>query len=157
MTGCWIEKLPESWKDYIKTWKHKKRQVSLEDAFISIRIEEKNKIRDASDKANKFHSNVNLIENIPQPTKRQNNSNKRNPNKPKNLITKKKGHCFVCEKIRHYAYQCMSRTQGKGDNRNPLKANMTEGEGNDIIAAVFVSEVNMVDGSKDWVELLDTY
>ncbi|ESR54415.1 hypothetical protein CICLE_v10023628mg, partial [Citrus x clementina] len=37
---------------------HMKKQVSLEDAIIHIRIEERNKIRDASDKAKEFHSNV---------------------------------------------------------------------------------------------------
>lgn len=35
-----------------------KKQVSLGDAIIHIRIEERNKIRDASDKAKEFHFNV---------------------------------------------------------------------------------------------------
>ena len=51
IVGCLIKKLQESWKHYIKTLKHKKKQVSLEDAIIHIRIEEKNQFRDASNKA----------------------------------------------------------------------------------------------------------
>ena len=106
MTGCLIEKLPESWGDYIKTSKHKKKQVSLKDAIIHIRIEEKNRIRDVFDKVKEFRSNANLIENTPQLNKTQNNPNDRHSNNPKRLIANKKGNCFVCGKIIHYANQC---------------------------------------------------
>lgn len=49
---------------------------------------------------------ANLIENTPQPTKKQINLNNKYPNNSKRPIVKKKGHCFVCEKIGHYANQC---------------------------------------------------
>ena len=39
----------------------------------------------------------------------------------------------------------------KGRQQKPPKTNMVEGEGDDIIVAIVVSKVNMVDGSKDWV------
>lgn len=69
-------------------------------------------------------------------------------NKGKNPIAKKKGNYYVCAKIEHYVYQCRNKAQRKGDNKNPLKANLTEG---DEIIAVVVSEVNMVAEYNDWV------
>lgn len=41
VSGSLIEKLPESWKDYKNSIKHKKKQMSLEDVIVHIRIEEK--------------------------------------------------------------------------------------------------------------------
>lgn len=67
----------------------------------------------------------------------------------KKLITKKKGHYFVCGKIGHYVNQCRYKAQRRGDNKKSPKANMTEGEGDEIIATVVVSEMNMVDGHKN--------
>lgn len=75
--------------------------MSLEDAIIHVRIEEKNKIRYASNKAKEIRSNANLIENTTQPNKKQNNPTNRYPNNPKKLIAKKKDHCFVCGEIGH--------------------------------------------------------
>ncbi|ESR64353.1 hypothetical protein CICLE_v10010542mg, partial [Citrus x clementina] len=57
--------LLEQFKDYIKSSKHKKKQVSLEDVIIHIRIKGKNIIKDVYDKAKEFRSNANLIENTP--------------------------------------------------------------------------------------------
>ena len=44
--GYLIETLLDSWKDYKNSMKHKRKQMSLEDVIIHIRIEEKNKTRD---------------------------------------------------------------------------------------------------------------
>ena len=135
----------------IKTSKHKKKQVSLENAIIYIKIEEKNIIRDAFDKVKEFYSNPNLIENTPQPNKKQNNLNNKHLNNSKRLIAKKKGHCFVCRKSRYYANQCKHKAMRNEDSKKPPKTNMIEGKGDDIIAAVVVSDVNMVNRRKDWV------
>ena len=78
----------------IKTSKYKKKQMSLENAIIYIKIEEKNIIRDAFDKVKEFYSNPNLIENTPQPNKKQNNPNNRHPNNPEMPIVKKE--VIVC-------------------------------------------------------------
>lgn len=60
---------------------------------------------------------------------------------------KKKSNCYVFGKPGHFANKCRYR---KGDH-NPLKANLVDGE--EIIAAVVVSRVNMVapEGKKEWV------
>ena len=63
LDGYLIEKLPESWNDYIKTAKHKKKPMSLQDVIVHIKIKDQNRLRDM---ARNFHSNVNVIENKPQ-------------------------------------------------------------------------------------------
>ena len=51
ITGALIEKLPDSRKDYKKELKHKRKQMNLEDVIIHIRIEEKNKEREKTERA----------------------------------------------------------------------------------------------------------
>lgn len=135
----------------IKTSKYKKKQMSLENAIIYIKIEENNIIRDAFDKVKEFYSNANLIENTLQPNKKHNNLNNKHLNNSKRLIAKKKCHSFVCRKIRYYANQCKHKAMRNEDNKKPPKANMIEGKGDDIIATIVVSDVNMVNGRKDWL------
>ncbi|XP_031268527.1 uncharacterized protein LOC116126971 [Pistacia vera] len=113
--GCLIEKLPDSWRDYKNSMKHKLKQVSLEDMIVHIRIEETNRLRDKVDTAKELTSKANVVENQVAPPQ------------PKN----KKPYYKV------------------GDNKNPLKANLAEGD--DVIVAVVVSQVNMVAEKKEWI------
>ena len=39
IVGYLIDTLPDSWKDYKNSMKHKRRQMSLEDVIIHIRME----------------------------------------------------------------------------------------------------------------------
>lgn len=73
--------------------------MSLENDIIYIMIEEKNRIRDVSDKTKEFYSNANLIENILQPNKKQNNLNNKYPYNHKKHIAKKKGLASCVEKL----------------------------------------------------------
>ncbi|RVW45320.1 hypothetical protein CK203_092469 [Vitis vinifera] len=50
VAGYLVEALPESWKDYKNKMKHKRKQMSLEDVIIHIRIEEQNRNRDNIEK-----------------------------------------------------------------------------------------------------------
>ena len=43
-------------------WKHKKRDMSLEDLIVHIRIEESNREKDKNDLASVFSSKANLVE-----------------------------------------------------------------------------------------------
>ena len=61
VTGALIEKLPDSWKDYKKELKHKRKQMNFEDVIIHIRIEEKNKEREKTERAKELTSKANLI------------------------------------------------------------------------------------------------
>ncbi|KAK3014156.1 hypothetical protein RJ639_008497 [Escallonia herrerae] len=62
VTGSLIEKLPESWSDYKSMMKHKRKDMTLEDVIVHIRIKEKNRSREKAVKAKEFTSKANLIE-----------------------------------------------------------------------------------------------
>ena len=61
MAGYLVETLPESWKDYKNNMKHKRKQMSLEDVIIHIRIEERNRNRDNVERAKELSSKTNVI------------------------------------------------------------------------------------------------
>ncbi|KAK3004008.1 hypothetical protein RJ639_017895 [Escallonia herrerae] len=60
-TGSLIEKLHDSWSDYKSMMKHKRKDMTLEDVIMHIRIEEKNRSREKAAKAKEFTSKENLI------------------------------------------------------------------------------------------------
>ena len=95
-----LETLLDFWKDYKNTMKHKRKQMSLEDVIIHIRIEEQNKTRDKAERAKELSSKENVVEERPRPKfnrpKRQNPRTKPNSsNKVQNPTFKKKDNCFV--------------------------------------------------------------
>ena len=49
--------------------KHKRKQMSLEDVIIHIRIEEQNRNRDNIEKAKELSSKANVVEEKPKPKK----------------------------------------------------------------------------------------
>ena len=114
LAGYLIETLSDSWKDYKISIKHKRKQMSLEDVIIHMRIEEYNKTRDKYERAKELSSKTNVVEERPMNKfnrpKRQNPKTKPNPsNKVQNPTFKKKGICFVCGKLEHHAPQCRNR------------------------------------------------
>ena len=62
-----IESLPNSRKDYKNSIKHKRKQMSLKDVIIHIRIEEQNKTRDKAKRAKELSSKANVVEDRPRP------------------------------------------------------------------------------------------
>ena len=102
------ETLPDSWKDNKNSMKHKKKQMSIEDVIIHIRIEEQNKTKDKAERAKELSSNAKVVEERPRPKfnrpKRQNPRTKPNSSKKvQNPTFKKRRNCFVCGKPRHHA------------------------------------------------------
>ena len=91
-----IETIPDSWKDYKYSMKHKrKKKNSLEDVIIHIRIEEQNKTMDKAERAKELSSKATVVEERPWPKfnrpKRQNPRTKPNSsNKVQNPTFKKK-------------------------------------------------------------------
>ena len=67
IVGYLIETLPYSWKDYKNSMKHKRKQMSLEDVIIHIRIEEQNKTRYKAARAKDLSSKENVVEERPRP------------------------------------------------------------------------------------------
>ena len=125
--------------------------MNLEDVIIHLRIEEKNKEREKTERTKELTYKANLIESKPSKPKKyfhkpnfksnQNLKMKRHPNS----TFKKKKNYFVCGKPRHYSAQCRFRKTGEASSKP--QASLIE---SDIIAAV-ISVVNMVAYNKNWV------
>ena len=72
VVGYLVETLPKSWKDYKSNMKHKRKQMSLEDVIIHIRIEEQNRNKDDVEKAKELSSKVNVVkEKLKQKTQKK--------------------------------------------------------------------------------------
>ena len=145
-----IETLPNSWKNYKNSMKHKRKQMSLEDVIIHIRIKEQNTTRDKAERSKELSSKENVVEERPSPQfnrlKRQNLRTMPNPsNKVQNPIFKNRGNCFVYGEPGPHAPQCRNR---KGLDRVNLRANLVEAE---LIAVVVSSEVCMATNIEDWI------
>ena len=130
--------------------KHKRKQISLEDVIIHIRIEEQNRNKDNGEKTKELSSKANVVEEKPKPknnrSEKQNSRTKPNAsNKVQNPTIKKRGNCFVCGKSGHHAtqYRHMKRTE-----KSNSKANLAEIE---AIIAVISFEVSMVTNMNNWV------
>ncbi|XXG73336.1 hypothetical protein AAC387_Pa07g2274 [Persea americana] len=99
-----IEKLPPLWKDFKNYFKHKRKEMKLEDLIVKLRIEEDNHA--SKKKAGKtfIEAKANVVEHGQNPKKRKNNPNgpKQGPNDNKKF----KGKCNVCDKPGHRAKDC---------------------------------------------------
>ena len=79
-----IEKLPPLWKDFKNYLKHKRKEMTVEDLIVRLRIEEDNKAAKKRSRGNSAISGVNFVEE--DPTKKKFN-----------------GNYFNCGKYRHRA------------------------------------------------------
>ena len=61
-----IEKLPPLWKDFKNYLKHKRKEMTVEDLIVRLRIEEDNKAAEKRSRGNSAISEVNLLKKIPQ-------------------------------------------------------------------------------------------
>ncbi|XP_047253659.1 uncharacterized protein LOC124887787 [Capsicum annuum] len=60
-----IEKLPLLWKDFKNYLKHKRKEMSVEDLIVRLRIEEDNKVAEKSFRGNSSNSGANIVEDDP--------------------------------------------------------------------------------------------
>ncbi|XP_070030548.1 uncharacterized protein [Nicotiana sylvestris] len=135
--AAFIEKLPPCWKDFKNYLKHKRKEMTLEDLIVRLRIEEDNKNAEKKSRGNSTIIRANIVEEAPQNKKRKKASG------PKNYPSKKKfkGNCHNCGKSGHKAVDCRAPKNDKKKKKN--QANMVENaeEMEDLCA--MLSECNL--------------
>jgi len=93
-----IEKLPPRWRDFKNYLKHKRKEMTLEDLILRLRIEEDNKKSDGKTASRDFEERANIVEG----SKKFSGMKRKNPgssSKAKEPETKKfSGKCFNCQK-----------------------------------------------------------
>ncbi|XP_070006796.1 uncharacterized protein [Nicotiana sylvestris] len=137
-----IEKLPPLWKDFKNYLKHKRKEMTLEDLIVCLRIEEDNKAAEKKSRGNATIMGANIVEKASTSKKRKKMSG------PKNYPSKKKfkDNCHNCGKVGHKATECRAPKKDK----NKSQANKIE-KNNDIddLCAI-LSECNLVGNSREW-------
>ena len=141
--GSIIEKLPPSWRDFKVCLKHKRREMTMEDLILRLRVEEDHRKGDSVDGAR-----ANVIESEPSTKQKfqKFKGKKMSKLKPKGKDFKKiKGNCWVCGKAGHKAQECRHRKDQTVTRTNQAHVH----EFDDNLVAV-VTETNMVSNVKGW-------
>ncbi|KAK7835777.1 hypothetical protein CFP56_023087 [Quercus suber] len=155
-----VFKLPDSWTEYKHQYSHHRTYLNLQQTIVDIQIEETNRMLQKVSRTKEFTSKTNVVEGGPSRSSRHNKKHDfkgkgkfHNKNGPNPQIQKKKGNCFICSKVGHYAATCRAmgnfnnnKNNNKGSTLN--KANVMQIE--EIIAAV-VCEAHLVTKVKGWV------
>ncbi|XP_075112358.1 uncharacterized protein LOC142182206 [Nicotiana tabacum] len=82
--AAFIEKLPPLWKDFKNYLKHKRKEMTLEDLNVRLRIDEDNKAAENKSRGNSTIMGANIVEEASTSKKRKKLSG------PKNYLSKKK-------------------------------------------------------------------
>ena len=108
--GVIVAKLQEIWKGYQKRILHKSEDYSLEEIKKHLQIEEESRSRDKVVEESNGGSNKASVVSKPNHPKCKNNKrhfgNFMGLNKNQKQFKGKKGPCFVCGKLGHYAREC---------------------------------------------------
>lgn len=129
-----IEILPPSWKDFKKSLKHKKEDLTLEELAQHLRVEEESRLLESNDHQVAQASKVHMVEDG-----KKTNKGKRKRKPQTNKDSKKpKGSCWHCGKPGHFKNGCRSY------KKKPEASNAE----NKFMAVV--SEVNMLEDAGDW-------
>ena len=153
-----IEKLPPSSKEFKNGLKHKRKDMTMEDLTVRLRIEEDNCVKEKRDVATAMAAKANIAESSGG-TKNQFKPNKyqhkfkgkgkapNNATKPKGGIKKFGGDCFVCGKPGHRAQDCYKRKNNENFKKpnGGAQASIVE---TDNFSAV-ISEAHLVSNIKD--------
>nr|XP_009798401.1 PREDICTED: uncharacterized protein LOC104244630 [Nicotiana sylvestris] len=134
--AAFIEKLPPLWKDFKNYLKYKRKEMTLEDLIVRLRIEEDNKNAEKKSRGNSTIIRANIVEEAPQNKKRKKASG------PKNYPSKKKfkGNFHNYGKSRHKAVDCRAP---KNDKKKKNQANMVENAEEMEDLCTILSECNL--------------
>lgn len=142
-----IEKLLSSWNKYKKKGKHDDTKLSMDSVIKHIRIEENNRLEDASGDEGGVKAKV--IEHAAKKPRFQSNKPKGKAQVQGRFKAQSKGVCWVCGKQGHKAFFC-NKQKGQSSGQANLVEGRTDIE-DETIAAVVVDEVNLVGGATEWV------
>ncbi|XP_022148559.1 uncharacterized protein LOC111017193 [Momordica charantia] len=134
-----IEKLPPAWREFKYYLKHKRKELSMENLTVKLRIEEDNRKEDKEPQ--KFEAKAHIVEASRRHPKK--NQSKTKNFGPRNDANKRiRAICWVCGKSGHIAANGRHK---KGQSSNNQANNM---EDDNLISAI--SEVNMASDTKGW-------
>nr|XP_009758309.1 PREDICTED: uncharacterized protein LOC104211015 [Nicotiana sylvestris] len=138
-----IEKLPPLWRDFKNYFKHKCKEMKLEDLIVRLRIEEDNKTAEKKTRGNSTTMGANIVEVAPTNPKKR-----KKPSGPKSYPNKKKlkGNCHNYENLGHKAAEC--RVPNKEKKKG--QANMVKTNNYIDDLCTMLSECNLVRNPKEW-------
>ncbi|XP_015158667.1 uncharacterized protein [Solanum tuberosum] len=132
-----IEKLPPLWKDFKNYLKHKRKEMTVENLMVRMRVEEDNKVAEKRSRGNSAISGVNIVEKDPTKSKKRKKTSGPKSNPPKKKFN---GSYFNCGKRGHKVTECRGPKKDKKKNQ----ANLVESKGEMDDLCAMLSECNLV-------------
>ncbi|CAL1356033.1 unnamed protein product [Linum trigynum] len=144
--ASFIEKLPPAWKDFKSYLKHKRKEMTLEDLIVRLKIEEDDRLAEKKSRGQSTISGANIMESDSKGKKRKRDSvPSSSGTKNHNGNKKINGTCFKCGKQGHKASMCKTHKKKK----NKSQANIVDDTDMDDLCAV-LSECNLVGNPREW-------
>ena len=144
--AAFIEKLPPSWRDFKNYLKHKRKELSLEDLIVRLRIEEDNRLSEKKVGKNLEVSKANFVEKGSKPNKKRKIPSKSREGFNQGL-KKFVGKCFNCGKSGHRAKDFRAKKRQK--TQSNVVENISNGV-DDINLTAMISKCNMTGNPKEW-------
>jgi hypothetical protein len=146
-----IEKLPPVWVDFKNYLKHKRKEMSIEDLIVRLRIEEDNKLAQkkdyvpTSEKANVVEHGQSSVKNKFVKGKNQKKGKGTNFGPKAGTFKKKKfqGNCYNCDRPGHRSANCKLPKKEKATEVNAVEE-ITR-DVSDMVLVAVILEVNLVD------------
>ena len=115
-----IEKWPPSWKEFKKSLKHKKEDLTLKELAQHLRLEEETRRQESKNEIGAHVSKVHVVEDKGNGKgKISYNKKCNNKNQPNSDSKKKKGACWFYSKPGHFKSECRSFNNKKLEHQSP--------------------------------------
>ncbi|XP_070675719.1 uncharacterized protein [Malus domestica] len=151
--ASFIKKLPPSWKEFKNYLKYKRKEMTLEDLIVRLRIEDDNKKKEKG-LVSIVEAKTNVVEgsSSKQKLKFQKTKEKEKnfvPGVKRNDFQKIKGSCWVSGKLGHRAQECLhQRDQVEGNEQlfmGNASASVVAGTGKCVLKFTSGKELTLLD------------